>query len=915
MIGLSWLAGCNSSGPINDDGDGTGTVTQTENPQETGSGEDTQSVTEDTQSVTEDTQSVTEDTESVTEDTHSVTEDTESVTEDTGRTTGSVFGAVSLLGSGTAEGVSVKLLDHGLAQVAAAETEASGEYEFLDVAPGSYTVRASRPGYVNDERRVEVAAGVDLEIDFTLQVEASQGGYRLEYVAGGSNGGDPDQRGTVGRALSEALTVRLVSGAGQPVSFAEMRFEVVDAHNGGAVDSADIATGPDGEAANGYVLGTLAGENHVRVWSPAGGSSIHYYPEGQPDEATSLTVVSGANQTGQVGASLSLPVRVLAKDQYANAVPGTAISFSAGSGGAATPQTVATDASGLAQTSWTLGSKLQVEPPQQELVASASKAQVTVQATNISKTPVRIVIVSGDGQSSRSGESLPSAFVVKAEDDWGNPGYGHTVTWTTSTGGSVSPGATSIGQDGLAQARGTMGVLLSQVFFATLTGGEYVTFHADKVGDTKVSLTEPMLVWPGYPDASVENPEELEVPLTIRGTGFGPEAKVVWNVGSPEEEELLPTSVTATEIVVQVTADHFEEVGTYPIAVRNLETDAMQSFGFKVAHTLLAPSAQDSSQCTKSLLSGWEWTECSEIGPEDTAYGQDGHYEEKAEGRWDASDNGTVYDHITGLSWMRCMAGQTYNATANSCDGVSALPGNYAKAQALCEEMNRGGVDHWRVPTIYELLTLRHESYYGYDTELFPETSAESWTSTFVSHRDYYTGYLYLRLSDLVFYIVGDPLPVRCVRGQSIEREKYVADMSAGVRIVKDSSTGLMWNACPIGTSSSNCSGTMTEYTWSEALGACSALVDGGYGDWRLANSRELMTLFNIEALQMSPSLFGTKTGENRDWSFWSSTTDRTYGQASRAIVVSAFGSMFTDNKDAPNYSTKAGALCVRMGY
>jgi hypothetical protein len=897
FVSLGCFTGCNTSSLVSGENDRTDTrETSTETfPTDTGSSPD--------------------DTGSDPEDTGSGPEDTGSDPEDTTPRHGGIAGTISLMETNSAEAVSVVLYDAGLSQVEAVETGESGEYEFLEVLPGVYTVRVSKTGYVNDERRFEVKAGEIIRLDFILAVDASQGAYRLEYVSGGSNGKDPHQQGTVGQSLKQALGVRLVDGKGAPVSFAEMVYEVVEGRQGGAVDSLGIVTGPKGEASNGYVLGTKAGENHVRVWSKAGGNSIHFYPRGQADLPASLTAVSGNNQTGVVGSALSLPVVVFAKDQYDNVVPGAAISFTAGSGGSAEPGKAETNASGLAQTSWTLGTKLQVEPPKQELVAQTGEVQLSLQATNISKAPRSIQIVSGDLQSARSGQALPKPFVVEVKDDLGNPAYGHNVAWTTSTGGSISPSTSSIGQNGLAQAQGVMGVLLEQEFFATIAGGAYVKFHADKVGDTKVSLTEPMLVWPGYPDASALQPEKLKVKMTIRGSGFGPEAKVVWNAGSADEEEIAPSSVTATNIEVSISAEHFEDLGTYPIAVRNLKSDAMESFGFQVAHTLLAPSSQDRSQCTKSVLSGWEWVECSEIGPDDEANGQDGHYEEQAEGRWEANDDGVAYDNITGLTWARCLAGRTYNAESGHCEGETALPGNHEKAQGLCEEMNLGGYADWRMPSLYELMTLRHESNSGYDIDIL-SMSGILWTDTFVSKGSYYTGYLSFEVFSFYTSVVTGPTALLCVRGHSAEREKYSSLTSKDSRIVADSSTGLVWRACPIGVIGKDCSvGKMKEYSWPEALSACEGLVAGGFDDWRLASSKELMTLLNYGMSPILPEFFGKKKDAEIDWSFWSSTTSRYDDTALSSILLGSNGLFSWAPKDMTSGYTELGALCVRAGY
>jgi hypothetical protein len=851
-------------------------------------------------------------------DTGSGTQETEVTTDATDSELGRISGVVELEGTTTAEGITLALLDENFSEVSALQTEKAGGYEFLEVVPGRYTVRATKSGYVNDERRVEVAAGEIVTLNFFLKTDSSQGSYRLEYVSGGSNGGEPDQSGTVGRALKDPFGVRLLDSSGYPVSFARINYEIVDGHSGGAMDGADIATGPDGEATNGYALGTLAGENHVRVWSPVGGNSVHFYPTGHADAPASLSAVSGDNQTGQVGAALLASIVVLAQDQYENVVPGAAILFRAGSGGSASPEQAITDASGVAQTTWVLGTKLLVEPPQQVLTAETGAVEVTLHATNISRTPTSLSIVSGDNQSARIGQTLPAPFVVKVEDDLGNPGYGHQVAWTTSTGGGIGPAVTPIGQDGLAQARGTMGALLKQLFFATIPGGQYVTFNADKVGDTKVSLIEPMLVWPGYPDASAENPEEIEVPLTIRGTGFAQDSKVVWNAGSADEEELEPTSVTATQVVVNVTADHFEEMGTYPIAVRNLKTDGMQSLSFKVAHTLLAPSAQDSHYCTKSLLTGWEWDECRELGPEDEAYGQDGHHEERAGGRWELSAEGTAHDNVTGLTWMRCRAGQTYvDGEYYRCQGNPALPGSDAKAAKLCGEVNLGAQNDWRVPSLYELFTLYKETddFWGVDADIFTfqNQSDELWTST----RKGSEGTVDIYFGNLSISVAGGPRQIRCVRGNSVERQAFVSEPTADARIVTDKTTGLMWNACPLGTHGAHCSGEMTVFTtWVDALSACNSLIVGGFDDWRLASMKEAMTLLDLSTGYLPASFFDLTGDENPQWSLWTSTTDPSPWDAPMSAHILSLDSIFhSTNKDMPYKYYQAGALCVRLGY
>ena len=58
--------------------------------------------------------------------------------------------------------------------------------------------------------------------------------------------------------------------------------------------------------------------------------------------------------------------------------------------------------------------------------------------------------------------------------------------------------------------------------------------------------------------------------------------------------------------------------------------------------------------------------------------------------------------------------------------------------------------------------------------------------------------------------------------------------------------TGLMWKRCPEGQTLNRgvCEGTLTVYSWTDALVAADATVFAGYSDWRLPNPKELLTIF-----------------------------------------------------------------------
>lgn len=100
-----------------------------------------------------------------------------------------------------------------------------------------------------------------------------------------------------------------------------------------------------------------------------------------------------------------------------------------------------------------------------------------------------------------------------------------------------------------------------------------------------------------------------------------------------------------------------------------------------------------------------------------------------------------VFDHQTGLIWLRCLEGQEWNgSTCKAADPKAVNPGpslTFAAAKRLAATRSKPPAEVWRLPTKAELLTIREPRCYNpsFSLELFPSEPAWSsdghfWTST-----------------------------------------------------------------------------------------------------------------------------------------------------------------------------------------
>ena len=203
-----------------------------------------------------------------------------------------------------------------------------------------------------------------------------------------------------------------------------------------------------------------------------------------PRVPTKLEIISGANQSGPVGAILTGTIVVRASDQD-GPIAGVVITVAAGApgGGSASPSTVTTGATGEAQVIWTLGSTIGT---QSLTFSTTGVAPVSVSATGTAGTPSLIFPVSDGFQFAVVNRAVTIVPRVKVTDLFGNPSPGVAVTFEAEGGGSVTGAGPTTGADGTATIGSwTIGPdAINYTLRARIVGGTVATFQAQGIPAT-----------------------------------------------------------------------------------------------------------------------------------------------------------------------------------------------------------------------------------------------------------------------------------------------------------------------------------------------------------------------------------------------------------------------------------------------
>jgi hypothetical protein len=249
-------------------------------------------------------------------------------------------------------------------------------------------------------------------------------------------------------------------------------------------------------------------------------------------------------------------------------------------------------------------------------------------------------------------------------------------------------------------------------------------------------------------------------------------------------------------------------------------------------------------------------------------------------------------DRTTGLEWQRCVA----DRNGNDCASGDASLLVWQQAVTYCDRLTLADRDDWRLPSIYELISIVDylNSNPAINGEDYPSTpTAPTWSSTDCTTNalspaawnvNFASGSISSGAKNMLvlqrMVIFPPTYNVRCVRGPSLGVAIFTYEVKQEDLLVHDAATSLLWQGCPADQGGLNCAGNGRKVTWQQAKEYCDTLGYAGYSDWRLPSIRELISI--VDYTKNLPAIDTSEFPETPPNAFWSSTpvanqTDRAW--------------------------------------
>jgi plastocyanin len=159
-----------------------------------------------------------------------------------------------------------------------------------------------------------------------------------------------------------------------------------------------------------------------------------------------IAIVSGDNQTAQVGTALANLLVVRVTNAAGAALGGVSVVWSVLAGnGTLASATNSTNAQGQAGNTYTVGGTAGANQVRAAVQGSATlTATFGATAAAVDNTPAVVTVVSGDNQSAFAGQPLASPLVVRVANAGNRALQDITVSWSVSPGGGTLGAGTSV---------------------------------------------------------------------------------------------------------------------------------------------------------------------------------------------------------------------------------------------------------------------------------------------------------------------------------------------------------------------------------------------------------------------------------------------------------------------------------------
>src|SRR3989442_1736250 len=265
------------------------------------------------------------------------------------------------------------------------------------------------------------------------------------------------------------------------------------ASGGGSVDPTRLTTDANGHAQTFRTLGIVIGTQTTTATATIGGTAttVTFSISATAAGASQMTAAGGDGQTGIVGTTLPTQLSVRVADQFNNPVAGVTVTWTPATGsGSVNPTTSTSNGSGIAATTWTLGTAAGTQTVQ----ATGAGSPVPFSATAKAGAAATIAANSATGQSATAGAAVITPPVGIEKDANGNPVGEVAVTFTPAAGsGSVTGGTQTTNGSGIATVgswtlSATAGSNTLTATSGSLTGSP-VTFTATGTAGTAATIT------------------------------------------------------------------------------------------------------------------------------------------------------------------------------------------------------------------------------------------------------------------------------------------------------------------------------------------------------------------------------------------------------------------------------------------